>query len=127
MRMPLEALGLVLGAMLALAPANADEVLKMGTIAGAGGHKAAGTVEIARDGDVMTVHLKEDFVLQEAPTLRLAWGKDGYARGSNFATLGKFKGAQAYKIPAGTDLARFNEFWIWCEKFDVPLAVAKLR
>ncbi|WP_432612907.1 DM13 domain-containing protein, partial [Litoreibacter halocynthiae] len=35
-------------------------------------------------------------------------------------------GASTYKIPAGIDPDDYNEVWIWCEKFNVPLGVAKL-
>lgn len=99
----------------------------IGEFRGAGGHRASGHVEIVRDGDISKVVFKDDFTLQNAPAPRLAWGKDGYKRGTIFATLAKFKGAQEYVVPAGNDLSEFNEFWIWCEKFDVPLAVAKIR
>lgn len=98
-----------------------------GVLQGAGGHKASGHVEIIRSGEAAKVAFKDDFILQDAPAPRLAWGKDGYKRGTIFATLAKFKGAQEYDVPAGTDLGQYNEFWIWCEKFDVPLAVAKLK
>lgn len=94
---------------------------------GAGGHKATGHVEIVTEGAATKLVFKDDFTLQDAPAPRLAWGKDGYKRGTIFATLAKFKGAQEYTVPAGTDLSQFNELWIWCEKFDVPLAVAKLK
>ena len=93
---------------------------------GAGGHKASGHVEIVTDGSATKVVLKDDFTLQDAPAPRLAWGKDGYRRGTIFATLTKFKGSQEYTVPAGTDVSQFNEFWIGCQKFDVPPAVAKL-
>lgn len=98
-----------------------------GVFLGASGHKASGHVQVVKDGDEAKVVLKDDFTLQEAPAPRLAWGKDGYKRGTIFATLAKFKGAQEYTVPAGTDLGQFNELWIWCEKFDVPLASAKLK
>lgn len=98
-----------------------------GVLRGASGHMAYGHVEVVRNGETAKVVFKEDFTLQEAPAPRLAWGKDGYKRGTVFATLAKFKGAQEYQIPTGTDLGQFNELWIWCEKFDVPLAVAKLK
>ena len=104
--------------------ANAAEP---GVLQGAGGHKASGHVEVLKDGAVTKVVLKEDFTLQDALAPRLAWGKDGYKRGTIFARLAKFKGAQEYTVPAGTDLSQYNEFWIWCEKFDVPLASAKLQ
>ena len=106
---------------------NASHAAEPGVIQGEGGHKASGHFEILQDGAVTKVVLKDDFSLQDAPAPRLAWGKDGYKRGTIFATLAKFKGAQEYTVPAGTDLSRYNEFWIWCEKFDVPLASAKLK
>lgn len=107
--------------------ANAAEVLKSGTFAGVSGHKSSGRVEIVKDGDVVKVVLKDDFTLQNAPTPRLAWGKDGCKRGAIFGALNRFKGMQEYTVPAGTDLGQFNEFWIWCERYDVGLAVAKLQ
>lgn len=114
------------GAALCFKAANAADA-ETGVFQGAGGHKASGHFEVVKDGAVTKVVLKDDFSLQEAPAPRLAWGKDGYKRGTIFATLAKFKGAQEYTVPAGTDLSQYNEFWIWCEKFDVPLASAKLK
>lgn len=107
--------------------ANAADVLSRGTFVGASKHKAGGSVEIVKDGDVVRIVLKEDFTLQDAPTPRLAWGNDGYKRGTIFGKLDRFKSMQEYVVPVDTDLAQFNEFWIWCEKYDVGLAVAKLQ
>ncbi len=106
---------------------NASHAAEPGVFQGEGGHKASGHIEILKDGAVTKVVLRDDFSLQEAPAPRLAWGKDSYKRGTIFATLAKFKGAQEYTVPAGTDLSQYNELWIWCEKFDVPLASAKLK
>lgn len=105
---------------------SADAVLT-GAFKGASHHEASGHVEVITAGGVTKVVFKDDFSLQEAPAPRLAWGKDGYKRGTIFAKLAKFKGAQEYVVPAGTDLSQYNEFWIWCEKADVSLAVAKLK
>jgi len=121
------AMAVAAAAALGFAPAHATEVLRSGTLTGVSGHRSSGGVEIVKDGEVVKVVLKADFKLQEAPAARLAWGKDGYARGTIFAKLSKFTGVQEYIVPAGTDLARFNEFWLWCERFDVGLAVAKLN
>ena len=108
----------------AFAPSHAAEP---GVLQGAGGHKASGHVELAKDGAITKVVFKDDFSLQDAPAPRLAWGKNGYKRGTIFATLTQFKGTQDYVVPASIDLTQYNEFWIWCEKFDVLLAVAKLN
>ncbi len=45
------------------------------------------------------------------------------------STLGKLQnlnGSQSYVVPAGIDPADFNEVYIFCVKFNVPLGVAKL-
>jgi hypothetical protein len=106
---------------------NAAEMLSGGTFANAGGHKASGAVAIVKDGDMTKLVLKDDFQLQSAPDAKLGFGKDGYVQGSIFAALEKLEGAQEYVIPAGTDLSEYNEIWIWCQKFNVPLGVAKLN
>ncbi len=99
----------------------------IGEIVSASSHKAGGQVEIVRDGAGTRVVFKADFFLDEAPAARLAWGKGGYQRGTNFATLKNFKGVQEYIVPAGVDISSYDEFWIWCEKYDVGLAVARLK
>lgn len=118
---------IVVGMFLCFKAFTASHAAEPGVFQGAGSHKASGHVEIVKDGAVTKVVIKNDFTLQDAPAPRLAWGKDGYKRGSIFATLTKFRGAQEYVVPAGTDLTQYNQVWIWCEKFDVPLAVAKLN
>jgi len=121
------ALIIVAGAVFCFRVLTGAEAADPGVFTGAGGHKASSHVEVVRNGGAAKIVFKEDFSLQDAPAPRLAWGKDGYKRGAIFATLAKFKGAQEYAVPAGTDVTAYNQLWIWCEKFDVPLAVAKLR
>lgn len=115
--------------VIALQPlqAHAAEVLRTGTFKGVEGHKSSGTVEIVKDGDVLKVVFKGDFVLRDAPDPKLAWGKNGYRKGTIFGKLDKLKGEQEYVIPAGTDISAYNEFWLWCQLFNVGLAVAKLN
>ncbi|KAB2848871.1 MAG: DM13 domain-containing protein [Hyphomicrobiaceae bacterium] len=120
---------LICAALLLSAPlsqADAAEVLRRGTFKGVGGHKSSGSVEIVKDGDVLKVVFKADFVLKDAPDPKLAWGKNGYRKDTIFGKLEKLKGEQEYVIPAGTDVSAFNEFWLWCQRFNVGLAVAKL-
>ncbi|MEM9792879.1 MAG: DM13 domain-containing protein, partial [Pseudomonadota bacterium] len=35
-------------------------------------------------------------------------------------------GRSQYEIPSSIDVSAYNEVWIWCERFNVPLGVAKL-
>lgn len=106
--------------------AAAAEVLHKGSFKGKSGHRSSGDMKIVKDGAVLKVVFDKNFRLFDAPDPNLAWGNNGYKRGTIFAELRKLKGAQEYVIPAGTDLNKYNQFWIWCEKFNVALAVARL-
>jgi len=121
--------GLALVAVVALGSgaAYASEVLWIGSFKGTTGHKSSGQVKIVKDGGTTKVVFGKNFKLDGAPDPKIAFGKNGYVRGTIFTKLNKLKGAQEYNIPAGTDLTKFNQVWIWCEKFDVPLAFAKLK
>lgn len=123
----LAAAALTVMGSLSITAAHAADVLKSGSFVGVSKHKSAGSLDIVKDGDIVKIVIKDDFALQDAPTPRLAWGNNGYQRATIFGTLGKFSGMQEYIVPAGTDLTQFNEFWIWCEKFNVGLAVARLQ
>jgi hypothetical protein len=105
---------------------GAAETIASGNFKGAGGHRASGAVSIVADGGGRRIVIGEDFRLRDAPDPKLAFGKDGYRRGTIFAALEKLDGAQSYVLPADVDLSAYNEIWLWCERFDVPLAVAPL-
>ena len=112
----------------ALTSLNAAEMmLHGGSFAGASGHATKGTVAIVKEGDVTKLVLKGDFTTQAAPDAKLGFGKDGYIKGTIFSKLEKNDGMQEYVIPASVDLGKYNEVWIWCEKFNVPLGMAKLN
>jgi hypothetical protein len=68
--------------------ASSADAVRTGAFSGASHHKASGHVEVVTEGGVTKVVFKDDFTLQEAPAPRLAWGKDGYKRGTIFAKLG---------------------------------------
>ena len=106
------------------ATAASGDVVYSGTFEGAGGKRSGGTFEILEDDGKRFIRLSDDFHLSSVPDPKLAFGHDGYARGTIYAKLTAFRGAQVYEIPAHLDPATFNQVWIWCERFDVPLAVA---
>ena len=98
-----------------------------GSFRGASGHSTKGGVSIVQqDGGYVAV-LESDFRLDGAPDPRLGFGKDGYDTDTTFAVLESNSGRQEYRIPARIDPKDFNEFYVWCEKFSVPLGVAKLN
>lgn len=123
------ALAAVLTAALGLAgiAAQADP-LSSGTFTGASDHITTGSVEVVANADGShTIVLGDDFSLDGAPDPRVGLGKDGHYDGNTDAgKLGNLTGAQSFTVPAGVDVSDFNEVYIWCEKFSVPLGVATL-
>jgi hypothetical protein len=106
----------------------AEDVLASGTFAGASGHKTSGGVAVVRTDAGAMVVLQEDFSLDGAPDPKVGFGRDGaYDKSSQLAPLGANKGHQTYQLPASVDPAKYNEVYIWCERFSVPLGVAKLQ
>lgn len=96
---------------------------RTGKFRGTNNHRTTGTAEIAGN----KVNLLGDFTFDGAPDPKVALGKNGYDKKTLMGLLTSNKGASSYVIPAGIDPADYNEVWIWCEKFNVSLGVAKLN
>jgi hypothetical protein len=107
---------------LAATPAFAGGHGRLGTFTGKKGHVTTGTVEVLKD----QVVLLDDFTFDGAPDPKVAFGKDGYDAKTLMGPLTSNKGKSTYAIPAGINPDDYNEVWIWCEKFNVPLGLAKL-
>ena len=106
----------------------ADHVVASGTFAGASGHTTSGGVSVVRTDAGATVVLEQDFSLDSAPDPKVGFGRDGaYDTKAQLAPLGANKGQQTYPIPDSVDPEKYNEVYIWCEKYSVPLGVAKLK
>ncbi len=98
-----------------------------GNFTGTNDHTVTGSFEIVKTGDGYTLTLSEDFELDGAPDPKIAFGNNGYSKGTIFTKLNKLKGKQVYKLPASINPSDYNEVWVWCEKFDVGLGVAKVK
>ena len=105
---------------------RAATTIAKGTFTGASNHVTTGTAYILKEGDKYYITLGEDFTFDGAPDPKVALGNDGYDKNTLMGLLRSNTGAQSYEIPASIDVAAYNEVWIWCEKFNVPLGVAKL-
>ncbi|MGI9433227.1 MAG: DM13 domain-containing protein [Geminicoccaceae bacterium] len=115
-------LGVALG--LAALPASAGDILAKGSFTGASDHVTTGGVHVTAE----TVELQDDFSLDGAPDPKVGFGKDGvYDSDTTLAVLESNTGAQTYQVPDGVDPSAYNEVYIWCEEFSVPLGVAKLQ
>ena len=120
------AVAVSLGAV-AFAPVSAqDTVVAKGRFEGRSGHETSGGVTIKQTPDGAVVVLEEDFSLDGAPDPKLGFGKSGYDHSSQFSVLRSNTGRQEYKLPATIDPGRYTEFYVWCERFSVPLGVAKI-
>jgi len=115
-----------IGAMGAM-PAFAGGHGNLGTFVGKKGYNTKGTAELVKEGGAWKVNLLDDFSFPGAPDPKVALGKDGYDKSTLMGLLKNNKGASSYTVPSGIDGSKYNEVWIWCEKFNVPLGVAKLN
>jgi len=116
---------LVLGATGAMA----ESTLTNGAFVGANKHITTGNVSIVRtaSGGAVVI-LDNNFSLDGAPDPRVGLGRDGkYDNSTDLGKLVKVNGLQAYAVPAGVDVSKFNEVYIWCRKFNVSLGVASLE
>ncbi len=108
--------------------ATAEEVLGKGNFTGKSGHKISGSVSIVKTDTGIEVRLGSNFKLDGAPDPWLGFGNSGkYDSASEIAILKSNKGPQVYKVAGNIDASKYNEFYVWCRKFAVPLGVAKLK
>ncbi len=105
-----------------------EKVVASGSFKGASSHVTNGNVTIRKTADGVVVVLEDDFDFDGAPDPKLGFGKDGrYDRASQISHLGSNKGRQVYEVPAHVEPEAYNEFYVWCEKYNVPLGVADLK
>ena len=109
-----------------VAKADKARVTARGRFEGKSDHITTGHASIGRAGKQWVVILEDDFTFDGAPDPRVALGNNGYDANTNLSLLSSNNGKQVYGIPASLNVADFNEVWIWCKKFNVPLGKAKL-
>lgn len=123
-------LAVALAGFISFAAVSADAgTVATGTFTGASDHITTGAVEVVKNADGShTVILGDDFSLDGAPDPRVGFGKDGkYDLATGMGLLKSLNGKQTFTVPAGVDPADYNEVYIWCLKFSVPLGVAALN
>lgn len=98
-----------------------------GTFTGRSNHVTTGGVEVVKTDTGWEIHLKEDFDFDGAPDPRVGFGTNGkFVDPTDFEPLREDKGAQVYAVPADINPEDFDEVYIWCRKFSVPLGVAQI-
>lgn len=118
----------LLGLMLAFAPINAAFADATGQFSGASNHVTKGSVSVTKNADGSAiVTFSSDFFFDGAPDPQVGFGKNGkFIAASNIGKLKSNTGSQSYKVPASVNIDNFNEVYVWCVKFAVPLGVAPL-
>jgi hypothetical protein len=104
-----------------------DEVLATGAFEGRSNHTTTGVVSVKRTAEGVIVVLEDSFSFDGAPDPKLGFGKGGYDPTSKFSPLRANSGEQVYDLPASVDPDGYDEIWVWCEQYSVPLGVAKLK
>ena len=105
-----------------------SSVISHGIFVGASSHDTSGGVSILQTSSGRVVVLESDFSLDGAPDPKLGFGKDGqYDPASKIAPLVNNRGLQVYGVPDSVDVGGYNEFYVWCEKYSVPLGIAALK
>jgi electron transfer DM13 len=97
-------------------------------------HPTRGAVHLIRLPDGSSVVRIEALDTSNGPDLRVylsmhAADRDLHGYGDGYLDLGALKGNrgdQNYRVPAGTDIARFHSVVIWCRRFTVGFGVAPL-
>lgn len=122
---------MAVAALFALSPlaANAGEkVLASGKLKGASNHATSGNVSVVETDDGVVVVLGSNFNFDGAPDPKIGFGKSGsYDRASQLGPLQSNSGEQTYQVPASVDPAGYDEIYVWCEKYAVPLGVAAIK
>ena len=106
---------------------SAEQLIGQGKLSGKSGHVASGTVVVSKTSSGTVVILGNDFSLDGAPDPKLGFGHDGYDPKGKFSDLKSNSGKQVYQVPATIDATKYNEVWVWCERYNVPLGVATIR
>ena len=97
-----------------------------GSFSGLSDHITTGGAAIVGAPGAYKLVLASDFSLDGAPDPIVGFGKDGtYNPATKIGALKNKDGSQTYDLPASFNPADVSEVYIWCEKFSVPLGVAK--
>ncbi len=123
------AVAIALAGFISLVTKAEAQTVSSGTFVGASNHITTGGVEVIRNSDGShTVVLGEDFSLDGAPDPRVGFGNNGrYDKSTGMGLLKSLNGKQSFTVPAGVDPADYNQVYIWCLRFNVPLGVAAIN
>lgn len=106
--------------------ASDARVTATGSFVGDSNHETRGGVRVLRSEGQWIVELGDDFFHDGAPDPKVALGNDGFREEAILAPLRSLTGKQTYALTPGLNIGNYNQVWIWCEQFSVPLGHANL-
>ncbi|MEM7444184.1 MAG: DM13 domain-containing protein [Pseudomonadota bacterium] len=111
-----------------LAAQAADDVLHTGQFDGASGHVTSGGVSVVQTDNGIEIVFADDFFFDGAPDPHVAFGANGSVDiSTELGLLTSNTGSQTYQVPASLDVSGYNEIYVWCVQYSVPLGVAALQ
>ena len=106
----------------------AGDVILRGQFEGRSNHETSGVAMVEKSATGAMVILGKDFKFDGAPDPKVGFGRDGvYDASAQLHELKSKVGRQEYTAPSSVDPTRYNELYIWCQRYNVPLGVAKLK
>jgi hypothetical protein len=101
---------------------------RSGQFTGASNHVTSGGVTVSKDASGYIVTLGPQFFFDGAPDPKIGFGNNGtYVDGTLIGELQSNNGSQSYRVPANINVASFNNVFVWCERFSVPLGYATIN
>ncbi|RED53474.1 DM13 domain-containing protein [Aestuariispira insulae] len=104
----------------------ADEILGQGQFSGKSSHETRGGVTLEKGANGFSVILQDDFFHDGAPDPKVVIGRTDNGERVQLSHLKANSGRQVYPIPADLDVSAYDEVWIWCKRYAVPLGHAPL-
>ena len=89
-------------------------------------HDTVGTISLYQSEEYPVVVFEPNFRVTGAPDMVVALGTDGYRPDTALGSLLRPSGRQAYAVPRGFDMRRYNEIWLWSPSADKPVGIARL-
>ena len=89
-------------------------------------HDTVGTISLYQSDEYPVVVFEPNFRITGAPDTVVALGTDGYQSDTALGALLRPSGRQAYAVPRGFDMRRYNEIWLWSPSADKPVGIARL-
>jgi len=91
-------------------------------------YNISGNVKVTKSGDKITIKLGNGYTMGAAPDPYVSLGKGGQPVSGGIIKLLTKQGGQSVTFSAkNIDLAKVDSVIIWCKKYAVPLAVAKIK